>query len=491
MIKMLQKHFMLLLISCAIVAMAISLTIGMTQSVWFDESYSIMLAKQQISQLIHLTAVDTHPPLFYLILKVWAAIFGYCELALRTLPVLFMGGAVIVAGLLMKKLFNKRAAILSMPFVIFAPFLLRYGFEIRMYSLVSLIGVLATYVLICALEATTKRKRVILYISYALLVAVGVYTLYYSVLLWMAHLVWLIWRTLKSKESLLKAPWLKAYILSIILFLPWLPIFISQIANGALAPIAMPMTIDNLMSIASYSYLYSPSWQLGAGLSVVMIFVVVSSLYFVIMAYKVSANRYRQHLVLLAMYITVPVLILTVVGFVRPMYVERYLSHVLIGASLWVGASISIVLKQSKPDIKLIYATMIAVMIVGISQLALIGNYNYQRSQSIDVKQAVADIKCTNGEVVLAADPYEAIESSYYLSDCPIYFYSISAKQIGGYSILSDSSYRVTSPATQLADKKTIYVIRYTDLKLQMPVNLKLTYKHQYGKFGVDKYSAH
>lgn len=64
-----ERHFVLILILGAVTAMLISLAIGLSQSVWFDEAYSIMVAKQPLGQLLHLTAVDTHPPLYYLLLK--------------------------------------------------------------------------------------------------------------------------------------------------------------------------------------------------------------------------------------------------------------------------------------------------------------------------------------------------------------------------------------------------------------------------------------
>ncbi|HEY5695459.1 MAG TPA: hypothetical protein VIQ80_01340, partial [Candidatus Saccharimonadales bacterium] len=69
--RSLEKYFIPTLIVVALGAMVISLMIGLAQSVWFDEAYSIMLAKQPILNLIHLTSADTHPPFYYLLLKGW------------------------------------------------------------------------------------------------------------------------------------------------------------------------------------------------------------------------------------------------------------------------------------------------------------------------------------------------------------------------------------------------------------------------------------
>ncbi|HEU5122140.1 MAG TPA: hypothetical protein VFT59_04805 [Candidatus Saccharimonadales bacterium] len=71
-----EQHFYWIVIIGVAVAMGVSLGIGLMQSVWFDEAYSIILAKKPISELLYLTSIDTHPPLYYLLLKLWASIFG-------------------------------------------------------------------------------------------------------------------------------------------------------------------------------------------------------------------------------------------------------------------------------------------------------------------------------------------------------------------------------------------------------------------------------
>ena len=104
-----ERHFIIVLILGAALTMLISLSIGLAQSVWFDEAYSIMLAKQSTGELLRLTGLDTHPPLYYLLLKAWAGMFGWSEVALRSLSVIAAGGAVVFAGLLVKRMFGIKA----------------------------------------------------------------------------------------------------------------------------------------------------------------------------------------------------------------------------------------------------------------------------------------------------------------------------------------------------------------------------------------------
>lgn len=487
----LSAHFGLILVLSAAIFVAICLIIGLNQSVWFDEAYSIIIAKQPIAELLRLTALDTHPPLYYILLKAWAELFGYGELALRSFSALAAGGAVIFAGLLVRRLFGARSALITLPFIVLAPFLLRYGFEIRMYALASLICTAATYVLVRALQEKNAKNQWALYILYAVLVAVGVYTLYYTVLLWLTHLIWLIWMTRSAKQPIFKSKWMAAYIGSVALFLPWLPTFFTQITNGALAPISQPMTLDNLIGILSFSFVYEPVWQLDALLSLLMVFVIVTVSYIVIRGYKMISKQQRPYLVLLMMYIAVPVIILTLVSLIRPMYVERYLAHVLIGLMLTIGVTTSIALKRPTLMVRGVAALLLVILVVGVAHLAQVGNYNFQRLQKPDIEVAATQLAdCSDTKKIIAADPYVAIELSYYVKDCPVLFYSETAKMGGGYAVLSESDLRIGDTEKDLSGTKALYYVHYDEAKLAMPLGLREISRHSYGSLTVAEFSA-
>lgn len=153
-----------------------------------------------------------------------------------------------------------------------APLLLRYGFEIRMYSLASLIGIGATYVMVRARTAKGKHSMV-LWGVYALLVALGMYTLYYLALLWVAHLLWLLYTTYREDNlaKIHKQAWPWAYVASVVPFLPWLPTFLKQMNNGALAPIGQQMNLENIVGIATFNVLYQPLWQIDVKATIVLL----------------------------------------------------------------------------------------------------------------------------------------------------------------------------------------------------------------------------
>ncbi len=483
-----EKYFVWLLVGGVIFAMAISLAIGLMQSVWFDEAYSILLAKQPVADLLHLTSIDTHPPLYYLLLKGWAGIFGWSDVSLRLLSVLAMGGAAALGVLLVKRMFGIKAAVMTLPFVILAPFLLRYGFEIRMYSLASLIGVAATYVLVCAVESKNLQKQWLLYVGYAFLVALGVYTLYYTVLLWLAQVVWLVWLARYRKESVVKQRWWLAYVGSIIFFLPWLPTFLKQMGNGALAPISQQLTVDNIVGIVSFWFVYQPSWQLSGLLSLLVIAVIVACVVIFVKARKMITSKQRPNYVLLVCYASVPIITIAFISLFRPMYVERYLAHVLLGFGLLLGVSLWLFSKQNMDKARLLGLGLLAVLLLGISQLVGDGNYNFQRLQHPQIKQAASIVDCK--DPVLAADPYVAIELDYYMQGCDVRFYSETADLRGGYAPLANSPLLISNPEEAFASTKRLTYVYYDKSTISLPASLHVVEDISFGPLHVSVLSV-
>jgi uncharacterized membrane protein len=486
-----ERHFELLLIIATLMAMTISLTIGLGQSVWFDEAYSVLLARQSTDQLLYLTSIDAHPPLYYLLLKGWAVIFGFGEAALRSLSVVAMGGAMVFAGLLLRRMFNAKVAAIALPFIVFAPMLLRHGFEIRMYALAMLIGMAATYVLVVALQAK-KRNQWLLYTLYAVLVAAGTLTLYYMVLIWLAHLVWLVWQARHEKKPIFKAPWFAALVGAALLFLPWLPIFLSQVTNSALSPVTQALTLDNLMGIVSFMFVYQPTWQVSPFMSLILAVLIVLLVVLFTRVIRLADKKQRSYLFLLALYVLVPIAVLALVSLAHPMYIERYLSHILIAAYMLVGVAIGLtMLKAPSKKVHFAGAGILAVLLVGVLQLAQVGNFNLQRMYMPTAKQGAAEIAdCGPDTTILAADPYTAIELLYYLPNCEVRFYSESAELSGGYAPLSNSPLHVADPATELAGSHELIYVYYGEPELVMPDTLQATEHTSYGKLHVAEFHA-
>lgn len=483
-----NQLFWVVLITAAIASGAISLWIGMRQSIWFDEAYSILVAKQSIGELIRLTGLDTHPPLYYLMLKAWAGVFGWGELALRSLSIVGLIGSIVMGGALVRKMFGGRIAIGAVLLVMIAPLLLRYGFEVRMYSWASFIGIAATYALYSAWRAKTK-ERLRWLVLYGVLVAIGMFTLYYLALLWLAHVAWLVYVHLKSKLSW-KAllPYAMSYAGAVMLFAPWLPTFFGQLSNGALAPIGQPLNLDQLLGIVTFNLVYQPPYMLSIGFTVVILAVFASLAWSIPRAKQALHGRHNE-VALLGMYIAVPIIILMIISLARPMYTERYLAHVAIGLMLLLSVVVIAAVTVHRKDRRAVWVlgVVYGAVLLGGMQLAVVGNFNFQRMQTPTVREATASISdCASGTRLLAADPYVATELAYYLAHCQIYFASQWDTLKGGYAPFSGSSYQIKDVKT-LNDWRVTYVF-YGTPDQAMPNTYREEARRTYGALNIVEY---
>ena len=137
-----SKYILFVLIVLSIVIRLISIN----QSLWMDEAISAFAAKNfGYSEIINnFIKSDTHPPLYYLILKFWTGIFGYSELALRT-PSIIFGVVAIFVLYRIGKTFNDKVAWYTGILASFSPLLVYYSQEARMYSLTVLLVSLSFY----------------------------------------------------------------------------------------------------------------------------------------------------------------------------------------------------------------------------------------------------------------------------------------------------------------------------------------------------------
>lgn len=490
-----EKYWWLALGAGALLFFGLTLLLSSGQPVWFDEGYSILLAKQSYGELLSLTAVDAHPPLYYLLLKFWGDIFGFSEIALRSLSATLMAGAVVVAGLVLRRMFSTRVMLLALPFLILAPFLLRYGYEIRMYALAILIGVSATYALIRARDEKTWHWWAV----YAVLVAAGMYTLYLMVAVWFAHFVWLLVGTIRSKEeSLWKAPWLYAFAGAVVLFLPYIKTFIYQLTNSALPGMGNEMTVPQLINIASTLTLYTPEWSLGGWGSIVIVALVATLSYLGVKVYKKLKVGERRSFWLLCALSFIPIAFYAITSLPPrdPIFIVRYMAHSSIFIYMLVGTIIAFTVLGKHSDSGARVRTAIAVLLValtlvgGVMLLARAGNFNFERMQqplTYDVRSAA---QCDNGEtVVVADDPYTYIDGVFHFQDCDMRFFSkddVAYK--GGYAMLHGSKSRVASPHDLSAPVLVHLSWRGTDSTFKPDARYRLIDSAEFDKQVVSRY---
>lgn len=402
-------------------------------SIWFDEAFGSYLIRFDYWKLTTYTAADVHPPFYYWLLKTWSIFFGNTELGIRSMSIFFGIVTIIFAFLLVLRLFGRRAAYVTLIFLVLSPVFVRYSQEGRMYTVLTAIILAATYVLVYAEENVKKRWP---WVVYGVLIAIGMLTQYFAALAWLAH--WL-WRYLvvrspgeswkQTKKKLFSREWVRAHIIAIAVFLPWLPFLIWQFINVQgygfwIVPLTAATVPDFLANIFFFSDAKSAASWLAFGFYLTLIFMVFLAIRLLL---TLKTERYKNYLLIVCMVI-VPIILLVIGSMppLRPAFVDRYLMTTIVFLPILIGVSIALSAHLLKPRVRIGLGAIVALMmIVGIGAQMNLGNYNKSTSQSNNVRQLVEKVReaSPNGTPIIGNTPwifYEAVV--YEQKDSPVYF---------------------------------------------------------------------
>jgi len=148
------------------------------ESFWFDEAYSVWVARHSISWHIALSVQRIFPPLYYLLLHFWL-LLGSTEFIVRLLSVIIGLGSVVAIYALAKQLFDARVGLLSALLLAISPLHIWYSQEARMYILVAALGLCSAHFMLLAL----REGQLWHWLAYVLSTALAMNTHYFAIFL--------------------------------------------------------------------------------------------------------------------------------------------------------------------------------------------------------------------------------------------------------------------------------------------------------------------
>ena len=232
------------LVAVAVLAAALRWFRIDAQSLWYDEGISAFQLTRSFPDIVRAAALDTHPPGYYWTLKAWADLFGGSELGLRSLSAFWGVVCVVLTYLLGRRLFqNGLIALVGALLLAVAPLAVYYAQEVRMYTQVTALGLLAVY-------GYVLRR----WWLYALAAVATLYSQYLGAALLIAAQrargVW--WRSLSRREWMW---WLGANALVALAFVPWLPTFVDQQSHALNTRPRTPLglALDSFTALAGAS----------------------------------------------------------------------------------------------------------------------------------------------------------------------------------------------------------------------------------------------
>lgn len=116
---------------------------ALSQMLWYDESYTALLAHLPVRAMIEATLQDVHPPTYYFLPLLFSRLFGWNEVALR-LPSFALGlFAIYLSYRFAAGLFDHRIGLVTAGLMAFNPLMVYYSAEARMYALLTVAVLLA------------------------------------------------------------------------------------------------------------------------------------------------------------------------------------------------------------------------------------------------------------------------------------------------------------------------------------------------------------
>jgi hypothetical protein len=343
---------------------------------WIDEAIAVGIASHPLSGIPHALAQDGSPPLYYVLLHGWMALFGTSEPATRALSELFAVLAIPVAWWAGRAVAGDRAAVLAAAGAAFCPFATFYAQETRMYTLVVLLSLAAAGSFVLAFLHGRRRHVAALGAWLVLLL----YTHTWGAFLAAAMgVVWLwLWRAgrVRGRDgALMFAAVALAYV-------PWLPTLAYQAVHTA-APWAQRPSPLLLLAV--------PAMLFGA-LALVPLGVALAC------AWRVPDEATRA----LAAIAALTALFAWVFSQVQPAWAPRYLA-VLVGPLLLASAS---VLARG--------GRWTAVALAGVAAVWILGGFAPAPSNVREVARGAAGA-LRPGDLVISTQPEQVPALYRYL----------------------------------------------------------------------------
>ena len=229
-VKKIISHELFILGLILLLALILRLINLGAEPYWGDEVLSLDIVRHyhnNLAEMIrYIREIEIHPPLYYILLNFWSAWFGFSELAIRSLSLVFGLATVWLVYYTGKKFYPATKFGLVAAFLTaILPLQIEYSQEARPYVIICFFGLLNIFGLWQFLETKNKKYLAIFIVS----AVIGIY-LHYSFALALAGTFswWLLnlFRKNKSREIIY---WLSSIFIVFLSFYYWFTAFLYKI----------------------------------------------------------------------------------------------------------------------------------------------------------------------------------------------------------------------------------------------------------------------
>jgi 4-amino-4-deoxy-L-arabinose transferase-like glycosyltransferase len=408
----------------ALVVVALSLRVFHlgAESLWLDETASVWIASRPLRGV--LAGELTNPPLYYLLLHFWIAVFGGGEAAIRWFSVWPSLAAVLLIYVLGKRLYDHRVGLLGAGLAAVSPYQIYYAQEARAFSLLLFLSLCSTLALHVAFVRPAERSSFWPFLWYAVTVIAALHTHFHGVFLLAAHnvVVLIHWREHRVRLR----SWVLVQAIVLLAFMPWLITMLQTASTSGgqvrrYLPLKLPEAVvsflvgDTLVPFDEAAVL-NVRETLRSNLHLIVAFTIGFGIYTVSAVRAPAARRYGG--VFCAVMLSVVLLAPFAISFKLMIFDRRYviaaspyLYLLLAAGALYLH---DLAVRRSVPALAM--QGIAGVIVVGLVGLSLFNYYFNPRFGKEEWREVVAFVEAgyLPGDLVVFDPGYLSVSYEYY-----------------------------------------------------------------------------
>ena len=385
-------------------------------NLWFDESYSVGLARHTFGEIWSIGGHDVHPILYYWMLRIVYLMTGGTIMAYRIFSVIPIAIMIILGYTHIRKDFGEKTGFIFSFLSAFLPEMAQYAIEIRMYSWAILaVTILALYAYRLTKEDNTKN-----WIIFGLSSLASIYLHYYGLmaagLINGFLLIYLIVK--RRKKGIIFI--ISFGILQGLAYLPWLVNFATQLSNvssGYWIGFSFPKTPMELLSSQLAGYVKTSDYT---GLLVPTVLALELYAYMIYKTYKYAKakedlNSFKWSVIV---YFAVILAAIIITALMKTSIL--YYRYLFVITGLYIFA-VSFILGKEENKIEIV-AILSVIAILGVYNNIVMMKDNYDYSNQEPIKYLNENVK--EGDTIVYADFGGGSVVAVQFADNQVYFYN-------------------------------------------------------------------
>ena len=385
-------------------------------NLWFDESYSVGLARHTFGEIWSIGGHDVHPILYYWMLRIVYLMTGGTIMAYRIFSVIPIAIMIILGYTHIRKDFGEKTGFIFSFLSAFLPEMAQYSIEIRRYSWAILaVTILALYAYRLTKEDNTKN-----WIIFGLSSLASIYLHYYGLmaagLINVFLLIYLIVK--RRKKGIIFI--ISFGILQGLAYLPWLVNFATQLSNvssGYWIGFSFPKTPMELLSSQLAGYVKTSDYT---GLLVPTVLALELYAYMIYKTYKYAKakedlNSFKWSVIV---YFAVILAAIIITALMKTSIL--YYRYLFVITGLYIFA-VSFILGKEENKIEIV-AILSVIAILGVYNNIVMMKDNYDYSNQEPIKYLNENVK--EGDTIVYADFGGGSVVAVQFADNQVYFYN-------------------------------------------------------------------